>query len=452
VLAFEPAQHGRANKKQLKERPMKAWLRASIIVLAVVTATGAQMLPMIAPEQAGLSKPRLDRIRPAIEKEIAQNRLAGGIGLIARRGKIAYFETYGMADKEAGKPMAKDTIFRIFSMTKAVTGVAVMTLYEDGRFSLTDPVSRYLPEFATMKVAIQKTDPATGKRVLSHTVPAERPITILDLMRHTSGLDYDGPRDEKGESIYQRMGVNPAGGTDFPLSEFVKRLAQAPLVHQPGTIWDYGFSIDVLGRLVEVVSGQTLDQYFAEKILKPLRMDDTAFFVPPAKAGRLAALYNRAPDGTLRRASDLEQERPKTKPVVFMGGAGLMSTASDYARFVTMLLNGGQLDGAQILSPKSVALMRSDVLGDLPKTVGVFPPGYGFGLTFAVNRGPALTGSIVSRGEYNWAGAAGTTFWIDPEEQMTGVWMMQTMLDLSKGGLFKQLAYQAIVDSENTKK
>ena len=438
---------------------MKRWLPASVIlsILAVLSvfprATSAQS-PAVAPEQVGLSKQRLDRIRPAIDSLIAQNRLAGGIGLIARRGKIAYFETYGLADKEAGKPMTKDTIFRIYSMTKAVTGVAVMTLYEEGRFSLTEPVSRFLPEFASMKTAVEKTDPATGKSVLSHTVPADRPITILDLLRHTSGLNYTGPHDEKGDLVYEKLGLAAGGGAEIPLSEFVKRLAQAPLVHQPGTIWDYSFSIDVLGRLVEVVSGQTLDQFFADRILKPLKMDDTAFFVPQQKWARLAALYTLNPDGTIKRAPDAAQEPAKKKPMLLMGGAGLMSTAGDYARFVQMLLNGGQLDGVQILSPKSVTLMRSDVLGDLPKvtTFGLPPMGYGFGLTFAVSRGPAQTASSSSRGEYFWGGAAGTAFWIDPEEQLAGVFMMQTMLDLAKNERFKQLAYQAIVDVESAKR
>jgi CubicO group peptidase (beta-lactamase class C family) len=230
----------------------------------------------------------------------------------------------------------------------------------------------------------------------------------------------------------------------------VKRLAQAPLVHQPGTIWDYSFSMDVLGRLVEVVSGVPLDQFFADRILKRLQMEDTAFYVPEQKWGRLVTLYDQNPDGTIKRASDAAQQTAKRKPTLLMGGAGLMSTAMDYARFVQMLVNGGQLNGVRILSPKTVELMRSDVLGDLPKIeVGGLPgPGYGFGLTFAVNRGPARTASIVSRGEYNWGGAAGTSFWVDPQEQMVGVLMIQTMLDLAKGLLFKQLSYQAIVDEE----
>lgn len=428
---------------------MKNYVRLCVALLALFSVAHAQqVLPQLSPGDVGLAKDRLDRIRVKMEKDIAENRLSGGIGLIARRGKIAYFETYGMADKEAGKPMTKDAIFRIYSMTKAVTGVAVMVLYEEGRFALTDPVSRYLPEFTTMKVAVEKTNPATGKPILSHTVPAERQITILDLLRHTSGFNYAGPRDEKGESFYQRLELNGAGGADFPLSEFVKRLAQVPLVHQPGTTWDYSLSMDVLGRLVEVVSGQTLDQFYGERILKPLRMDDTAFYVPEQKWGRLVTLYTLNPDGTIARASDAMQQGARKKPVLLMGGAGLMSTAMDYTRFVQMLVNGGELDGVRILSPRTVELMRSDVLGDLPRSGGFFPRGYGFGLTFAVHRGPAESASIVSKGEYNWGGAAGTSFWIDPQEKMTGVMMIQTMLDLGKGNTFKQLAYQAIVEDE----
>ena len=426
---------------------MKNCVRVCVALLTLFSVTHAQVLPQLAPGDVGLAKDRLDRIKVRMEKDIAENRLSGGIGLIARRGKIAYFETYGMADKEAGRPMTKDAIFRIYSMTKAVTGVAVMVLYEEGRFSLTEPVSRYLPEFATMKVAVEKTD-LTGKRVLSHTVPAERQITILDLLRHTSGFNYEGPRDEKGELFYQRLELNGAGGAEFPLSEFVKRLAQVPLVYQPGTKWDYSLSMDVLGRLVEVVSGQTLDQFYADRILKPLHMDDTAFYVPEQKWGRLVTMYTLNPDGTIKRAPDAMQEGARKKPALLMGGAGLMSTAMDYARFVQMLVNGGELDGVRILSSRTVELMRSDVLGDMSRVSGVLPSGYGFGLTFAVNRGPAQTASIVSKGEYNWAGAAGTTFWIDPQERMTGVMMIQTFLDLSKGGMFKQLAYQAIVEDE----
>jgi CubicO group peptidase (beta-lactamase class C family) len=428
------------------KKSIRLSLLAITFLMSIEALVSAQSLQQVAPEKVGLSKARLDRIRPAMEKFISENRLAGGVGLIARQGKVAYFETYGMADKEAGKPMHKDSIFRIYSMTKAVTGVAAMILYEEGRFSLTDPISKYLPEFAHMKVAIERADQA-GKPVLSHTVPAEREITVLDLMRHTSGLNYAGPHDEKGEMAYRSLGFVLGGSADYPLAELVKRLSQAPLVHQPGTIWDYGWSIDVLARLVEVVAGQPIDHFFSERIFKPLHMDDTGYYVPEGKWDRLVAMYQPAQDGTLRPAPAGMQESAKKNPALMMGGAGLMSTAMDYLRFVQMLLGGGQLDGVRLLGPKTVELMRSDLLGDLPR-VGILQAGYGFGLTFAVNRGPAKTASIGSKGEYFWGGAAGTAFWIDPEEKLVGVFMMQTLGDLDKGSVFKRLTYQAIVDQE----
>ena len=256
-----------------------------------------------------------------------------------------------MADREANKPMTKDAIFRMYSMTKAVVAVSVMTLYEEGRFSLHDPISKFLPEFAHMKVAVEETDPATGKRSHS-TTPAEREITILDLMRHTSGLNYAGPRGEDGELIYKKV----LGDMHYPLSEFVRRLASAPLVHQPGTVWDYSYSIDVLARLVEVISGKSIDEYFSEHVFRPLHMVDTGYYVPDAKWNRLAVLYTPHPGGTAQRSNSPAQESYKKKPVLMMGGSGLVSTASDYARFVQMLLNGGELDGVRILSPKTVDL------------------------------------------------------------------------------------------------
>ncbi len=391
--------------------------------------------------QAGLSLERLNRIRPAMERDIAQGEMAGAIGLIARHGKIAYFETYGMADREANKPMTKDAIFRMYSMTKAVVAVSVMTLYEEGRFSLRDPISKFLSEFKNMKVAVDKTDQVTGKRTY-YTVPAEREITILDLMRHTSGLNYAGPKDANGESIYKQA----LGDMQYPLGEFIRRLASAPLVHQPGTIWDYSYSIDVLARLVEVVSGKLIDEYFSERIFQPLHMVDTGYYVPETKWNRLAAIYTPNPGGIAKRSDSPAQESYKKKPLLMMGGSGLVSTASDYARFVQMLLNGGELDGARILSPKTVDLMRSNLLGDIPAVNNVNGRiGYGFGLTFAVNLGIDKTAAVGSKGEYNWGGAAGTAFWVDPKEDMIGVFMVQVLPMRTVKDQFKQLAYQAIV-------
>jgi CubicO group peptidase (beta-lactamase class C family) len=401
-------------------------------------------LKMATANEAGLSKERLDRIGQTMQQHIAENRVAGAIGLIARGGKIGYFESWGMMDKESNKPMRKDSIFRIYSMTKAVTGVATMILYEEGRFFLNDPVSKYLPELGGMKVAVEKSD-AAGKRVLSHTVPAEREITIRDLLRHTSGLNYAGPRDEKGDPMFAKAGVMQPGIT---IEEAVKRVGKVPLVHQPGAIWDYSISQDVLGRLIEVVSGKTLDKFFEERIFKPLGMVDSGFYVPQEKWDRLTTLYTPNPDKTIKRHAGPPQESYKKPATMLMGGAGLVSTAMDYARFCQMLLNGGELDGARILSRKTVELMSADHLGSLPRAGNLLGPGVGFGLTFAVNLGPGKNGNIGSEGEYNWGGAAGTRFWIDPKEQMIGVFMIQILphTNLIYGAQFKQLAYQAIVD------
>ncbi len=282
---------------------------------------------------------------------------------------------------------------------------------------------------------------------MTQVVPTERPITIRDLMRHTSGLDYQGPKEESGAFVYQKLRVQEPG---INLAEMVRRMAQAPLVHQPGTIFHYSLSIDVLGRLVEVTSGKSLDQFFEERIFKPLGMRDTAFDVPQSKWDRLTALYTPIEGGKVRRSAAAPQESYKKPTTLFLGGAGLVSTAMDYARFCQMLLSGGTLDGKRLLSRKSVELMSTDHLGDLPRVGGggTVQPGYGFGLTFAVNMDPGRTGTIGSKGEYNWGGAAGTRFWIDAKEQMVGVFMVQILphTNLTFGTQFKQLAYQAIND------
>ena len=425
---------------------MKRSLLFGLLVSTLVMASSGNGngLRMAKPEEAGLAPERLERIGQVMQKHIAENHIAGAIGLIARRGKIGYFESWGMMDKENGKPMKKDAIFRIYSMTKAVTGVAIMMLYEEGKFALNDPVAKYLPEMGGLKVAIDKKDPATGTRSYE-VVPAQREMTIRDLLRHTSGLDYQGPRDEKGDLMYPKLGVTRP---DITIEEAVKRMGKAPLVHQPGTTWDYSLSIDVLGRLVEVASGQTLDKFFAERIFKPLAMVDTGFHVPEAKWDRFATLYTPNPDKTIKRSTAPPQESYKQPATLLLGGAGLVSTTMDYARFVQMMLNGGELDGARILSRKTVELMSADHLGEMPREGALLPIGYGFGLTFAVNRGPGKNGNIGSEGEYYWGGAAGTRFWIDPKEQMIGVFMIQILphTGLTYASEFRQLAYQAIAD------
>ncbi len=412
------------------------WAPSILLCIGLTLASGAS-LPVAAPQQAGFSSERLGRINTVMRQHVDAGRLAGASGLIARNGKVVFRESWG--------EMKLDSIVRMYSMTKGVTGVAAMILYEDGLFSMTDPVSKFLPEFTHMTVAQESTDSA-GKRTY-YTVPAERPITVRDLFRHTTGLDYAGPRDEQGDAAYKK--IEMTGGfpaTPFDLAEAIKRLATAPLNDQPGTKFRYGYSIDVLGRLVEVLSGKTLDQFFDEKIFRPLAMKDTGFFVPEAKWSRLATLYAPKQPAGIQRSDSPAQESFKKKPALLLGGAGLTSTLDDFARFYAMLLNDGQLDGTRILSRKSVELMRSDHLGALPHA-GLLPEWEGFGLTFAVNPGPGKSPDVGSPGSYRWGGAAGTSFWIDPKEKMFGVFLIQILPpNVPAAEQFKRLTYLALVD------
>jgi CubicO group peptidase (beta-lactamase class C family) len=404
--------------------------------LAAGLVIGAE-LPAAAPEQSGFSRERLQRISTLMQEHIAAGDMAGASGLIARGGKIVFRENWG--------EMKPDSIVRMYSMTKAVTGVAAMILYEEGKFSLADPISKYMPEFSHMQVAHEAKD-STGKRTYS-TTPAEHPILVRDLFRHTTGFDYAGPLDESGEPAYKKLGV--MGGAplvSFDLAEAVRRLATAPLHEEPGTKWRYGYSIDILGRLVEVCSGKTLDQFFEDRIFRPLGMKDTAFFVPEEKWSRLATLYSPKKGGGIERFVGPPQDRYKKNPTLLLGGAGLVSTMDDYTRFVMMLLNDGQLDNVRILGRKTVELMRSNHLGDLNR--GSLNEGFGFGLTFEVNLGPGKAPTVGSEGEYDWGGAAGTIFWIDPKEHMLGVFLIQILPseNVTAAGQFKRMAYQALVD------
>jgi CubicO group peptidase (beta-lactamase class C family) len=419
------------------------WMMPLFLVIPLAGGAVGQGMRSVAPNGTGLSNERLQRIGMVMNEHVAKGHIAGAIGLIARRGKVGYFETYGFQDKEANVSMRQDTIFRMYSMTKPITGVAVLLLYEEGKFYLTDPVSKYLPELANMKVAVVETDPQTGKKT-RYTVPAKREITILDLMRHTSGIDYRGPEDADGKLIYEKIGTN---STDQTIAEMVKKIGQAPLVHQPGTMWEYGLSMDVLARLVEVISGKPYDKFLEERIFKPLAMVDTGYRVPPEKASRFAKLYAPADGGSIKVNTTPAQTSYLKPAVNFGGGSQLVSTATDYLRFCQMLLNGGELEGVRILSRKSVELMTADHLGDMPRA-SLLPSGYGFGFTMAVSRGVGKTGGIGSEGEYYWGGAAGTRFWIDPKEQMIGIFMIQILphTNLTYGSQFRQLAYQAISD------
>ncbi len=407
--------------------------------------------PAVAPEEVGLASGRLAHIRSVMNRHVAENRIPGATGLIARRGKIAYQEAFGMADIEAGKPMRLDTIHRIYSMTKPITSVAVMMLYEEGKFQLNDPVAKYLPEFAKMQVGIEEKDPQTGKPTLK-TVPARRPVTVRDLLRHTAGLSYGFFSNTLVDDEYRKARIL----SELNLAEFVTHLTQIPLVHEPGTRWHYSVSVDVLGRLVEVLSGKSFDQFLQERIFTPLDMRDTGFYVPANKKDRFAKLYSPTKDGKIQPAVICATRQECTEkfpnavpsylepPTLHSGGGGLVSTAYDYLRFCQMLLNKGQYDGKRLLSRKTVQLMSSDNLGTMPG----LGPGVGFGLGFAVSKSPGEAGMMGSAGEYNWGGAAGTRFWIDPQEELIGIFMIQILphTGLEYGSEFRVLTYQAIAD------
>jgi CubicO group peptidase (beta-lactamase class C family) len=317
-------------------------------------------------------------------------------------------------------------------MTKPIVTVAALTLYEEGKFSMLDPVSKFIPEFAKMNVMTK-----TG------LVPAERPITVMDLMRHTWGQNNAGPKDPNGVPVFSRSDARHQ-----TLEEGIRTMAAAPLVHQPGTGFDYSPGPDVVGRLIEIWSGKPLDVYLDETIFKPLHMPDTGFWVPEAKWSRIAALYEGGPHGEIVKVTDEDQEKYKQKPSFLSGSGGLASTATDYLRFAQMLLNGGELDGARILSPKSIDLMSSDLLGTLPIYGGPVVPGYGFGLTVAVNRGPQATASIGSAGEYYWEGAASSLFFVDPKEKLLTVYMIQKRRGIAISREYKRMVYQTIVQEE----
>jgi CubicO group peptidase (beta-lactamase class C family) len=407
--------------------------------------------PAVAPEAVGLAGNRISQIRTVMSQHVAEKRIPGAVGLIARRGKIAYQEAFGMADIEAGKPMQLDTIHRIYSMTKPITSVAVMMLYEEGKFQLNDPVAKYLPEFAKMQVGVEEKDPQTGKPVLK-TVPAKRPVTIRDLLRHTAGLTYGFFGNTLVDQEYRKARIL----SDQNLAEFVTHLTRIPLLYEPGTRWNYSVSVDVLGRLVEVLSRKSFDQFLQERIFNPLNMRDTGFYVPPNKKERFAKLYSPTKDGKIQPAAICATRQECTEkfpnavpsylepPTLFSGGGGLVSTAHDYLSFCQMLLNQGQYDGKRLLSRKTVQLMNSDNLGTIPG----MGPGYGFGLGFAVSKAPGEAGMMGSPGEYNWGGAAGTRFWIDPQEELIGIFMIQILphTGLEYGSEFRVLTYQSIAD------
>lgn len=416
------------------------------------TATSASVRatnPTVSPEDVGLSSERLERIASAIQRSIDDGRIAGGVALVARHGKIAYLKAVGMADRDAKKPMRTDTIFRICSMTKPVTSVAAMMLYEEGRFMLNQPVSDFIPEFKNMKV-LDPPWPQDKTSPPGALVAAKRPITIRHLLTHTSGLTYGGPRLGK---VYRDAGIN--GGliqNEGTIGDAMKKLALQPLLFQPGDVWEYSLADDVLGYLVEVVSGMPLDKFFQERIFKPLGMKDTYFFLPDEKLPRLATAYTYYPekglqpipdkqivkDGDSTYSADYPYRGPRT---YFSGGGGLCSTAEDYYRFCQMMLNGGQLNGVRLLSRKSVELMSQNHVEGKREDAG-------YGLGFGVYSEPRHLTELGSLGSYYWGGFYYTAFVIDPKEDLVAIFMGQLH---PTGGLnldeeAKRLAYQAIKD------
>jgi CubicO group peptidase (beta-lactamase class C family) len=390
-------------------------------------------LPPAAPEEIGLSTARLARLGEVMAGEIERGRVPGAVALVARRGRLGYFESFGRRDAAGGEPMAKDAIFRIYSMTKPITSVAAMMLWEEGRFLLSDPIAKYLPDLSRLDVAVDRDGEI-------ERVPALRAVTIQDLLRHTSGLTYEFRGTGPVHKMYRSAKVDRRAQSS---ADQVATLGRMPLLYQPGTRWEYGRSTDVVGRLVEVLSGQKLSAFFEQRILAPLGMVDTAFHVPPRHHSRLAEAFGRDPDSGVT-VQLLEVRDP---PNFESGGGGLVSTAADYARFLQMLLSGGTLEGRRLLSRKTIELMTADHLGPITGAPDLLLPGHGFGLGFAVRLHAGIAHVPGSIGQYFWGGLAGTTFWIDPAEQLFALMLIQApgLRDYYRT-LFRDLVYAAIDD------
>ncbi len=409
--------------------PRRKWTIVLVTICLLLAAAQAKEIPSGQPEEVGISSAKLAEMQTVAEKMVDDEKIAGIVTVIARHGKICYFETDGHQDREAGRLMQRDTIFRIYSMSKPITSVAAMILYEQGKVLLDEPVENYIPELRGLRVYAEP-----------EPVPTKRKVTVRDLMRHTSGFTYGIFGNTPVDQMYLRAGV--LGSHD--LKEMVGKLAGIPLLNQPGTEWHYSVSTDVLGHLVERVSGQPLDVFFAENIFEPLDMKDTGFYVPQAKHARFAQCYGPNPDGGLKPTAELGADgylRPRT---FFSGGGGLVSTARDYLRFCQMLLNQGKLDDVRILDPETVAMMTRD---QLPSGVSV-GDGVGFGLGFSVQRRPDPNGQM-RVGEYGWAGAASTFFGISPQDDSIVILLTQYMPYSNAVPMaLKPLIYAAF-DSEN---
>ncbi|UCF43206.1 MAG: beta-lactamase family protein, partial [Planctomycetota bacterium] len=384
------------------------------------------------------SSERLERINKVVLGYIAEKKAAGFVTMVARRGKVAHFGSFGLMNIEPCESMKPDAIFRIYSMSKPITSAAVMMLYEEGHFQLDDPVSKFIPQFKDMKVFVKKTQ--AGVEVTE----AKRQITIRNLLTHTSGLAYGLGKDTEVDVMYQEEKMLK---WDETLEEKVARLAKLPLAEEPGSKWRYSISTDVLGYLVEVISGKRFDVFLEERLFGPLEMKDTGFYVPAEKMSRLAGFYETKETGGLGPIADEKYWGRFSKlPKFLSGGGGLVGTTSDYVRFCQMMLHGGELDGVRVLGRKTVELMTMNHL-DFKLLSSGPGGGSGFGLGFGVLMDVAKSGSIGSAGAYSWGGAASTGFWIDPREELIGILMTQVLPYTNKfTEEFKVLTYQAIVD------
>jgi CubicO group peptidase (beta-lactamase class C family) len=392
-------------------------LATTLCLLASGAALADDPLPRAKPEEVGLSSERLARIGATLKADIEAGRIPGAVIAIARHGKLVALDAYGWRDKAAGVPMTTDTIFNIASMTKPMTTVGALMLYERGKILIDDPLAKYFPKFASMRVTVRDAGEPTAE-----TVPANRPITIQDLMRHTSGLIYGG----RGNTLVHKMYPSGSGDAarEYDGAAFMDKLASLPLLYQPATVWDYGFGLDVLGLTIEGIAGERLGQYLRANLFTPLGMTDTGFSISADKASRYAKPLPADPDTGKPQARSPEL----TQPLKFeCGGGCAASTASDYLRFATMLMNGGRSGEARLLGPKTVAYMLSDQLGpNIKNLVGNADPtraDYGFGLGLAVRTTPGVVRMMGSIGQFSWPGASGTDWWVDPKEELAVVYM-----------------------------
>jgi CubicO group peptidase (beta-lactamase class C family) len=402
------------------------------------------------PARVGIDADRLARIDRHFATYVDDGRLPGWQLTVARRGEIAHLSSYGQADLEAGRAVETDTLWRIYSMSKPVTSVAAMMLYEEGAFELTDPISKWIPEFANQQVYLQG---SAAKPVLA---PATEPIRVWHLLTHTAGLTYGFHRVHVTDEIYRNAGYEFGTPKGLDLAGVAAGVAALPLAFNPGTEWLYSMATDILGRLVECWSGQTLDAFMAERIFTPLDMIDTGFFAPEADLDRLCALYAVTPNSPDKVRFDVFGDAFKRPPTWLSGGGGLVSTSRDYTRFSQMLLSGGELDGVRILSPRTIHFMSQNHLpggADLeafgrPLFAETRYDGVGFGLGFAVTENPVAHKVMCSAGEYYWGGMASTAFWIDPAEDLAVVFMTQLMPSSTYPirSQLRQLVYQALVD------